>query len=410
MTALAISQTAGWGILYYAFAVIQVPMRAELGLSSASTAAAFSIAVLVTGVAAVPAGWWLDRVGARGLMTVGSIGAVLLVVAWSRVQNVAQLYLVFVGLGLVSAAVLYEPAFAVVVRWFHHARARALLVITLVAGFASTIFLPTAGALVDAVGWRDALLILAGILVVTTVIPHALVLRNDPADLGLHPDGATRLAPSVQPAEGVRSERAPRRLRATARWAARDPVFGWLTLAFAANALAVIVVVVHLFPYLREQGHSAAFAATATGALGAMSVLGRVVVTVVSRHRSTTSVVAAAFATQAVAVIILLAGGSTPVAATAFVVLFGLGFGVATIARPAIYADAYGTADYATLSALGGVAATAAKTIGPVAAGLLHTVSGSYVPVLVALTAVCAVAAWSLGRAGVMLVQGTIRA
>lgn len=397
---LAVTETVSWGVLYYAFAVFQVPMRAELGFSTAQTAGAFSLAVLVTGVAAVPAGRWLDRHGARGLMTAGSVAAVLLVVAWSRVHTVAGLYLVFAGIGVVSAAVLYEPAFAVVVRWFHTGRARALLAVTVVAGFASTVFLPAADALIGALGWRDALLVLAGVLAVTTVLPHALVLRRDPADLGLHPDGAA--APAVPAATSAHPWR-PAGLRTTARWALRDPLFGWLTLAFAANTLAVIVVAVHLVPFLRDHGHGGTFAAAATGALGALSVTGRLAVTGATRRWSTASVTAVAFAVQGAAVVVLLAAASSTAGAVVFVLLFGLGFGVGTIARPALLADAYGTASYATLSALGGVAFTAAKTVGPVAAGVALTVSGSWTPVLVGLLVATAVASGSVARAGRLL-------
>jgi len=70
---LAVTETVSWGVLYYAFAVFQLPMRAELGFSPATMAGAFSTAVLVTGLAAVPVGRWLDRHGARGLMTAGSV-------------------------------------------------------------------------------------------------------------------------------------------------------------------------------------------------------------------------------------------------------------------------------------------------------------------------------------------------
>jgi cyanate permease len=394
---LAVTETVSWGVLYYAFAVFQVPMRAELGFSSAQTAGAFSLAVLVTGLAAVPAGRWLDRHGARWLMTAGSVAAVLLVVAWSRVHTVVGLYLVFAGIGLVSAAVLYEPAFAVVVRWFHTGRARALLAVTVVAGFASTVFLPTSDALIRALGWRDALLVLAAVLAVTTVLPHALVLRRDPADLGLHPDGtATPATPSGHP-----NRRAG--LRTTARWALRDPLFGWLTLAFAANTLAAIVVAVHLVPFLRDHGHGGTFAAAATGALGALSVTGRLAVTGAARRWSTASVTAVAFAVQGVAVVVLLAAGSSTAGAVVFVLLFGLGFGVGTIARPALLAEAYGTASYATLSALGGVAFTASKTVGPVAAGVAVTVTGSWTPMLLGLLVVTAVASGAVARAGRLL-------
>jgi MFS family permease len=392
--ALAVTETVSWGVLYYAFAVFQVPMRAELGWSAATTAGAFSVAVLTTGLAAVPVGRWLDRHGGRGLMTLGSVAAVLLVLAWSRVHSVAGLYVVFAGIGLVSAAVLYEPAFAIVVRWFAADRARALLAVTVVAGFASTIFLPLSDALIAAVGWRTALVVLAGLLAVTTVLPHALVLRRDPADCGLHPDGAQD--PPADPTGGVQRPLAG--LSATCRAALADPRFRWLTVAFAANTLAVIVVAVHLVPYLREQGHSAAFAATATGALGALSVTGRLALTGASRRWRVSAVTACAFAMQAAAALLLLVAGSTTAGAVGFVLLFGLGFGVGTISRPALLADAYGARDYATLAALVGIALTAAKTVGPFAAGLVRTLTGSYSAVLIAVAAAAALATVAVAR------------
>jgi hypothetical protein len=326
-------------------------------------------------------------------MTAGSVLAVLMVVAWSRVQTVTGLYLVFAGVGLVSAAVLYEPAFAVVVRWFAADRARALLTVTVVAGFASTVFLPLSQALIRAVGWRDALLLLALVLAVTTVLPHALVLRRDPADLGLQPDGASS-APAPQPGVATGD-----RLGRTIAWAAVDRRFRLLTLAFTANALAVVVVAVHLVPFLGELGHPAMVAATAAGCLGALSVAGRLLVTVAARGRPTGHVVAVAFGAQALGgVVLLLAGGTLP-GAVVFVLLFGVGFGVGTIARPAMLADAYGTTSYATLSALLGVALTAARAAGPLAAGAVRTWTGRYQAVAAGLVAVCAVAAVAVGVA-----------
>jgi hypothetical protein len=408
---LAVTETVSWGILYYAFAVFQVPMRAELGFSAATTAGAFSVAVLVTGLAAVPVGRWLDRHGARGLMTSGSVAAVLMVVAWSRVQTVAGLYLVFAGIGLVSAAVLYEPAFAVVVRWFAAARDRALLAVTVVAGFASTVFLPSSDALVRSLGWRDALLVLAGVLAVTTILPHAWVLRRDPADLGLHPDGAVTQAGGSTGSAVIDDTDNPGAagpgLRRTAAWALRDPLFRWLTLAFAAHTLAVVVVAVQLVPFLQEHGHSSAFAAAVTGALGALSVTGRLAVTGAARRWPTAVVASVAFGLQCVGVAVLLAAGSSRPGALVFVALFGLGFGVGTVARPALLADAYGTASYATLSALGGVAFTAAKTVGPLAAGAALAVTGSWTPVLLGLLTVTGIASAAAARSGSLV---TVRA
>lgn len=393
---LAVTETVSWGVLYYAYVVFQVPMGAELGLSSAQLSGAFSLAVLATGASAVGVGRWLDVRGPRALMTVGSLLCALLVVAWSQVGSATGLYLVMGGIGLARAAVLYDPAFAVVVRWFHTKRSAALLTLTVVAGFASTIALPTSNALIEALGWRHALLALAGVLAVTTVVPHALVLRADPADVGQHPDGAAA-PPPPHPADSAREGAST--WRATAGWAAAQPMFRWFAAAFAAQAAAVIVVAVHLVPFLRENGHSTTFAAAATGALGALSVSGRLVLTGVVRRVPVAVVAAVMFAVQGLGVVVLLVAGSTTWGAVAFVLLFGLGFGVGTIARPALLAASFGTARYATLAGLTAAAATVATTVAPFAAGAVRTTTGSYTGVLVALVVVCALAAVSLLRA-----------
>ena len=72
-------------------------------------------------------------------MTIGTVIASLLVFAWSRVVSLPMLYVIFAALGMTSSATFYDPAFTAVAVWFKRDRSRALLIITLVAGLASTI-------------------------------------------------------------------------------------------------------------------------------------------------------------------------------------------------------------------------------------------------------------------------------
>jgi hypothetical protein len=80
--------------------------------------------------------------------------------------------------------------------------------------------------------------------------------------------------------------------------------------------------------------------------------------------------------------------------------MFGLGFGVGTITRPALTADAFGTAGFATIAALLGIALTAAKAAGPVIAGAMRTLAGDYTPVLLVAAVACLVAAAAVWPAG----------
>src|SRR5215208_5071610 len=139
---LGITETITWGIVYYGFTVFLPAMEAELGWSRGEMSGAFSLAILLSGVCAAPVGRWLDTRGPRLLMTGGSMAASLLLLALSQVTSLVQLYIVWALIGITMAAVLYEPAFAVVTAWFERKRSQALTAVTLMAGFASTIFMP----------------------------------------------------------------------------------------------------------------------------------------------------------------------------------------------------------------------------------------------------------------------------
>ncbi|MEU4326797.1 MFS transporter [Nonomuraea dietziae] len=160
-------------------------MAADLQAGTTQIAAALTTAILVAALCAPLVGRLLDAYGGRGLMSAGSALGTLAVLAWSRVDSLLQLYAVFVAIGVACSMVLYESAFAVIVSWFDgparaRGRANALLALTVVAGFASSIFLPLTGLLVERHGWRQALVILALIYGVAA-IPPARARRAPPS-------------------------------------------------------------------------------------------------------------------------------------------------------------------------------------------------------------------------------------
>ena len=374
---LAVTQTVGYGALYYAYAVLLAPMTAALHTTTTVVAGALTASVLASAAAAVPVGRWLDRHGGRGLMAGGSIAASLLLAAASQVRSVAALYLVWTGIGVASAAVLYEAAFAVIVRTRPQQRARALLTVTVVAGFASSIFLPLTGHLVERYGWRTAVLVLAALYATVTIPGHlALGRTSPPADRVSRPETVVD--------NGI------------VALALRDPGYWALVVAFLASGAAVATVGVHLVAYLHELGHSATFAATTAGLLGVLSVTGRLVTTATSRRLSPTTVTALVFAVQAVAVAALPLVGHSRAGAVGCVLGFGFGFGVATIARPAILASRYDTSGYATVAGILAVPLTIAKALAPLAAAALRTANGTYTTVALAVAVLCALAATTL--------------
>ncbi|WP_433371991.1 MFS transporter [Actinoplanes sp. CA-142083] len=381
----AITQTVGYGCLYYSFAVLLHPIAAGLHASPAAVTGAFTTAVLAWAAMAVPVGRWLDRHGGRALMTLGAAAGAALLVAWSQVQALWQLYLVFAGLGAAMAMALYDAATAVVVSWFDTGRRpRALLTMIVVAGFASTIFMPLTGLLNDRYGWRATLLLLAAGYAAIAVPLHAGVVRRPP--------------PGTLPAGPA----TPAHRRGLVRAARRDVRFWCLAVAFVAHAAAMSTMTVHLVGYLVGEGHSATFAATVAGLLGVLSVTGRLVLTAAQRRLRLSHVVAVVFTIQAAAALALPWAAATRPGAIAAVIGFGIGFGVASLATPALLADRYGTTAYASIAGTLAAPVTLAKATAPLAAAALYTGTGGYLPVLVTVGGLCLLAA-----AGILAQAGT---
>jgi MFS family permease len=315
-------------------------------------------------------------------MTVGSIAASLLVLAWSTVSNLPQLYLIWAAIGLTMSATLYDPAFATASRWFERQRVRALTLITLMAGFASTIFIPLAGFLVQLQGWRPSLATLAIVLAASTILPHALLLRSKPEDLGLHPDGALAHK-SHGPSAALPGMRVGEALRHRS--------FRWLVIAFWLATTCTIAVSVHLLPYLEDRGYDPTFAASVTGLVGAMQVGARLLMAPFGGRTNPRLLAASMFALQPIALLILLLVRSTP-GVFIFVVLFGAQRGLNTIARPALLADLYGRAQFASIAGVLQFAVSLAQAAAPFGAGVAYDVLHSYEPIFWAFVVVSALA------------------
>lgn len=367
--ALSLTQVTSWGVLYYGFGVLLPAMEADLGWSRATLTGGFSLALLLSALVAAPFGRWVDQHGTRALMTAGSVVATLVLLGWSQVSSVTGYYLIFAGLGIAMAAVLYDPAFAAVAVWFRVQRTRALAVLTFFGGLASLVFIPLTSWLVQTQDWRTALLILAAIVGCLTILPHALFLRRQPEDLGLVPDGAPVPAnlPIIEPGISVAQ-------------ALHTRSFWLLAVAFSSTTFVTLVLNVHLVSYLIEARFSPTLAATAAGLHGLMSVSGRLTLAPLAGRIGLVTLLALLMVCEVVAIVVLLLlPGEFGV--FGYVILFGIGAGAATPVRAALIAARYGRAAYGAINGMLTLVSTPARFLAPVGAGWLSTMIG-YRPLL----------------------------
>lgn len=376
LATLCVTETTSWGVLYYAFPVLAGRIRDDTGWTATTLSAAFSAALLVSALAGIVVGRWLDRHGPRLLMPAGSALAAIALASVALAPSFGWFAVAWLVAGVAMSAVLYPPAFAALTRWYGDRRVRALTAVTLAAGLASTIFAPLTAALAGQLGWRATYLVLAGLLAVVTVPAHLLGLRR----------------PWPERDEGPRAPaaRAPRRV-------VRSRPFVCLVAALALSSLTAYVVVVDLVPLLGERGVGPDTAALVLGVGGIGQVLGRIGYAPLVRRvgvRVRTAVVLGG-----VGLTTALLGLLTWLPALVTVaVLAGMVRGIATLLQATAVTERWGTRDYGALSGILAAPSTITLAVAPVVGAGLAVLLGGYASMLVCMAAVGIVgAALSLG-------------
>ncbi|WP_055595093.1 MFS transporter [Streptomyces hirsutus] len=371
LPALCLTQITSWGIVYYAFPVLNPQITTDTGWSAATTTAAFSAALLVSALVGIRIGRILDARGPRTVMTTGSLVGTASLIVIATAPNLALFTAGWLLAGLAMASTFYQPAFAALTRWWAPHHVRALTIVTLAGGLASTVFAPLTAQLTNHFSWRHTYLILAAILAAVTVPAHAFALRGP--------------WPPAPP---------PARVGAAVRTAVitRSRPFLLLATALTLSAFAMYAVVVTLVPLLLDRGYTATQAAWVLGLGGAGQTLGRTLYATLARRSSP--------ALRAVVLVGL--GGATTTAFALFpgpysllavlAVIAGAVRGNLTLLQATAITDRWGTRSYGRLSGVLAAPATTASALAPFAGTALAVPMGGYPQLFVALALVSAAA------------------
>ncbi len=161
--ALGLTQIVGYGTLYYSFSVLAADMARDLIWSVEWVYGAFSVALLLGGMAAPWAGRLVDGRGAGGVMAWGSAAVALALAATAFAPERLTFVLGLVAVEAISTLVLYDAAFAAVVQVTPATAKRTITHLTLIGGFASTVFWPATSALHAHLDWREVYLVFAAL-------------------------------------------------------------------------------------------------------------------------------------------------------------------------------------------------------------------------------------------------------
>jgi hypothetical protein len=255
------------------------------------------------------------------------------------------------------AGTLYEACFAVLTRTMGMRSKQAITLVTLVAGFAGTLSFPGNHALVELLGWRGTMLVLATIISFVAVPLIWVGCRT--AEAFESPHQAFAIA-NTSETFGI----------------ARNLTFWLLAAGFVAVALNHSVLLTHLLPLLDERGIPGGMAVFAASMIGPMQVVGRLVMLAVERRVSSLSIFVACFIAMGCASLSLLGANVLPLLIISFVLFQGAGYGVTSIMRPVIIADLLGFKNFGLIAGLLAVPFRGAAAAAPTIAALIWGVGG----------------------------------
>ena len=355
VNALGITQITAWGTSYYCLGVLAKPIVAETGWALSTIFLGFSVALLVMGLISAWVGRLIDRIGARAVMSIGTIIVSAGLVALSQVNDPTSYLAVWAVLGVGMRCSLYDAAFAALVQVTPTRGRKAISYLTLYGAYASTVFWVIGYYLNDSFGWRATLIIFAGINLAICLPLNwiGLARRDAPVDTATPVNAA--ISPDGPALEG--------RMRVIG--------IALFALIMSLNGFVFGVISIQLVPLLEAAGLAGATVVWVASLKGHGQFGGRVVEIFFGRNLKAMTIARIAIGVVPVSLILLFLARGNLWQLVAFTLLLGASQGVITIVRGAVPLALFGTQGYGTVLGLIATPILLVNALSPTAFALL---------------------------------------
>ena len=365
----------------FAYGVFFKEFQAEFGWSRATISGASSLAFLIMGAVGILAGRLNDRIGPRILIAAAGICLGIGHMLLSYMQAAWQLYLIYgllVGVGLCTHDVI---TLSTIARWFVRRRGMMSGIVKVGTG-CGQLFVPLiATALIAAYGWRSSCFII-GVTALAALVVVAQVMRRDPQSMGLLPDDGNSLPAGAACSSDDCS--------LSLREASRIREFWTLCVAEFTVFFCLLTIVVHIVPHARDLGLPPTTAAGVLSTIGGVSMLGRITIgTLNDRIGGKRSLIICFIILVCGLVWLQLSHASWMLFSFAIIYGFAHG-GLFTVMSPTV-AELFGTGSHGLLFGIVLFSGTLGGAIGPLMAGSIFDLTGSYRLVFIILTAMALV-------------------
>jgi len=366
LAASSLVMLMSWGV-HVTYGVFLNPLAEEFGWSRATISGAFSVSSVIMGVLGLAAGWGVDRLGPRIVVTVSGvlIGAGYMLM--SKIDDVWGLYVFFgvlVGIGMGG---MWVPPLSTVARWFSKRRSLATGVVLSGMTVGHVIAPPIISRMIIAFDWRRSYVILGAVILALIVIA-AQFLKKDPE------------AQSPLPAEDGTTVAHVNTIGLTFGEALRTKQFWMVSAAFFIVGIGILGLLVHLVPHAIDLGISEVAAATVLAVAGAVGIPGSFLVGGLLGDRIGNRKAFLIGLLLVIVSLLLLIPAQQLWVLYVFAVIFGMGMSGMTTSESPLVARLFGLRNHGSIFAATGLAFTGGGALGPLIWGYVFDSTGTYVP------------------------------
>ena len=374
----------GNGSISQGFPRFFVPIRTELGLTSAQMSLVFSLARAEGSAGGPLVGWVVDRYGARPMILAGGLMTGIGTILLSRADSYWELIVLFSGIiSLGKSAGFGQTLMAAVNQWFIRRRSVAMstLMTAFAGGGAFVVLLLNFG--IQQIGWRDTLL-WTGVFIVAMTLPAAFFIRSRPEDMGLLPDGDNPTDASGGTGAGGRGHRGSGDVSFSFRQAIQTRTYWFIMVGAILRVSVTNGMLVHVFPIMAVRGISENEAAAWVAAMFFLGIPLRFIMGVTSDKFRGNVLLAIGMVIGAIGMGGLWIGPGL-IGLLIFVVGIAIVEGITSV-NWLMLSDYYGRARFATLMGFMSLFMNVGMFISPYASGLVFDRTGSYYWVLAVFT------------------------
>lgn len=367
LTVLSVSQIVSWGSTYYSFSLFVEPIHQENGWTHNQITGALTLGLMAWALSAPVISRWLEKGLGRRVMTTGSLIASAGFLLWALFPDQLPLfYLSWLIIGLCMSMSLYTSAFTILAKQFPDSYKQSIATLTLVGGFASTLFIPLIQYSIDYTGWQNSIYLLA----LTNLCISPLYY------FGV--DESNKISSGIREKSKLIDFSLFKHIHFNSRY-----FWGLLTwfVGYSATSSSITFLMI---PVLSAMDIRVSVIIFAMALIGPMQVAGRFLYLIVSTRIS--------IATSSLYLGVLLIGATSLLIAVpmyavtliTFVVLFGIAKGIMTIIMGTSVMELLGSDVYARTNGWLSSGATFANALTPLAFGMIWHQTGDPQSVLLA--------------------------